>query len=103
MHSGTPSLWKPLAAVPFVLFVVGSLILVQPSGRLNNPVLEARNCAADAKAIEMTDVAQTGKARMPGVSGEINPELVAQRGKARPASAAEASFVQYARCAQSQG
>jgi hypothetical protein len=103
MHSGTPSLWKPLVAAPFVLFVVISLVLVQPSGRLNNPVLEVRNCDADVQPIATIDIAQSGKARMVGVSGNgINPELVAQKGKARPAVAAESSFVQYARCAQSQ-
>ena len=52
----------------------------------------------------MADIAQSGKARMAGVSGSaINPELVAQKDKARLAIVAEASVVQYARCAPSQG
>lgn len=52
----------------------------------------------------MADIAQSGKARMAGVSGsEINPELVAQKDKARLAIVAEASVVQNVRCAPSQG
>ncbi len=104
MQSGTPSLWKPLVAVPVVLFVVLSFILVQPSGRLNNPVLEVRNCAATDQAMTIADIAQSGKTRAAELlESEITPELIAQRDKTRPAIAAESSFVQYARCAQSQG
>jgi hypothetical protein len=103
MHSGTPSLFKPLAAVPFILFVVMALVLVLPSGRLNNPVLEVRNCAADVRPMTVADIAQSGKSRAADLSGEtIIPELIAQRDKVHAEKAAKPSFIQFARCAQSQ-
>jgi hypothetical protein len=99
MHPRTSSHWKPFVALPLGLFVMMALILGQPVEKLDHPVLELRNCASNDRMIPIPAIAQSGKVRATVFpEAIILPDLVAQVDKARPETAAEYYFVQYARC-----